>query len=178
MMNQGLTDGLRQTQWDVSFKVDRSLFTFLVNTFYAGLPAVPDATGFFPSISIQAITANQLKGMQNGGKALGLNPSNGPYFIMNMSAQWADASDDARILAFFSAVIKKVKAEARDKGLDNDYIYMNYASQFQDPIASYGAVNVEKSQAVSAKYDAALIFLNFMPGHFKLGKAAPSPNMP
>ena len=44
MMNQGLTDGLRQTQWDVTFKVDRNLFTFLVNTFYAELPAVQDAT--------------------------------------------------------------------------------------------------------------------------------------
>ncbi|KAF1361240.1 FAD-binding domain-containing protein [Lizonia empirigonia] len=111
MMNQGLTDGLRQTQWDVSFQVDRELFTFLVNTFYTELPTVQDATGFFPSISIQAITAGQLKGMQkNGGNALGLDPSNGPYFIMNMSSRWANEC---------------VKAEAQSKGLDNDYIHMN-----------------------------------------------------
>lgn len=179
MMNQGLTDGLRQTQWDVTFKVDRNLFTFLVNTFYAELPAVQDATGFFPSISIQAITAGQLKGMQkNGGNALGLNPSNGPYFIMNMSSRWANASDDARILAFFSTIIKKVKAEAKSKGVDNEYIYMNYASQFEDAIASYGAANVAKLKAVSAKYDPQSVFINLMPGHFKLGKGAPNPSMP
>lgn len=179
MMNQGLTDGLRQTQWDVTFKVDRDLFTFLVNTFYTDLPSVQDATGFFPSISIQAITAGQLKGMQkNGGNALGLNPSKGPYFVMNMSSRWANASDDVRILAFFSNIIKKVKAEAQSKGLDNDYIYMNYASQFEDPISSYGAANVKKLKAVSAKYDPASVFINLMPGHFKLGKGAPNPDMP
>jgi hypothetical protein len=179
MMNQGLTDGLRQTQWDVTFKVDRGLFEFLVSTFYAELPAVQDAAGFFPSISIQAITAGQLKGMQrNGGNALGLKPATGPYFIMNMSSRWQNASDDARVLAFFSTIIKKVKAEAKSKGLDNDYIYMNYASQFEDPIGSYGAANVQKLKAVSAKYDPASVFINLMPGHFKLGKGAPNPNMP
>lgn len=179
MMNQGLTDGLRQTQWDVTFKVDRDLFTFLVNTFYADFPTVQDAESFFPSISIQAITAGQLKGMQkNGGNALGLDPSKGPFFVMNMSSRWAKASDDDRILAFFSNIIKKVKAEARSKGLDNEYIYMNYASQFEDPISSYGAANVRKLKTVSAKYDPVSVFLNLMPGHFKLGKGAPNPNMP
>ncbi|KAF9694074.1 hypothetical protein EKO04_007965 [Ascochyta lentis] len=178
MMNQGLTDGLRQTQWDVSFKVDRNLFNFFVTTFYLELPAVQDAVSFFPSTSIQAKTAGQLKGMQKNGNALCLNLSNGPYFIMNMSSRWVNASDDARILAFFSTVVTKVKAEAQDKGLDNDYIYMNYASQFQDPIASYRAANVKELQANSAKYDPASIFLNPMPGQFKLGKGAPSPNMP
>ncbi|KAF3043675.1 hypothetical protein E8E12_006061 [Didymella heteroderae] len=179
MMNQGLTDGLRQTQWDVTFKVDRDLFKFLVSTFYAELPTVQNATGFFPSISIQAITAGQLKGMQkNGGNALGLSAANGPYFIMNMSSRWQNASDDARILAFFSTIIKKVKAEAKSKGLDNNYIYMNYASQFEDPISSYGATNVQKLKAVSAKYDPASVFINLMPGHFKLGKGAPNPSMP
>lgn len=178
-MNQGLADGLRQTQWDVTFRVDRGLFTFLVNTFYAEFPAVQDATGFFPSISIQAITVGQLEGMQKkGGNALGLNPSSGPYFVMNMSSRWANASDDSRILAFFSTVIKKVKAEAQSKGLDSDYIYMNYASQFQDPINSYGAANVKKLNAVSAKYDPASVFVNLMPGHFKLGKGAPNSTMP
>ncbi|OSS47427.1 hypothetical protein B5807_07492 [Epicoccum nigrum] len=179
MMNQGLTDGLRQTQWDVTFQVDRDLFTFLVNTFYADFPTVQDAESFFPSISIQAITAGQLKGMQkNGGNALGLDASKGPFFVMNMSSRWAKASDDDRILTFFSNIIKKVKTEAQSKGLDNEYIYMNYASQFEDPISSYGAANVKKLKTVSAKYDPASVFLDLMPGHFKLGKGAPNPNMP
>jgi hypothetical protein len=173
------TLGSLQTQWDATFKVDRELFTFLVDTFYGLIPDVQNLQGAFPTISIQAITEGQLKGMQkNGGNALGLSPSRGPIFIMNMSASFANAADEAAILKFFSTIIKKVKAEAKSKGLDSDYIYMNYASQFMDPIASYGAANVGRLVAVSKKYDPTHVFQNLHPGHFKLTKGAPNPNMP
>jgi hypothetical protein len=178
-MNEGTVDGLRQTQWDVSLKVNRELFTSLTNTFYTLLPSVQDLPGAFPTISIQAITEGQLKGMQkNGGNALGLKAGTGPFFIMNMSARWSNAADDAAILKFFDTVIKTVKADAKKKGLDNDYIYMNYGSQFQDPIASYGAANVKKLLAISKKYDPAGVFQELHPGHFKLAKGAPSPTGP
>ncbi|KAF2023676.1 FAD-binding domain-containing protein [Setomelanomma holmii] len=173
-MNEGAADGLRQTQWDVSFKVDRDLFAFLINTFYTLLPDVQNLPDAFPTISIQAITNGQLAGMQkNGGNALGLNPSRGPYFIMNMSSRWSDASSDAAILKFFSTIIKRVKAEAKARGLDNEYIYMNYASQFEDPISSYGSANLERLRSVSRKYDPKQVFQVLQPGHFKLGGRAP-----
>lgn len=114
---------------------------------------------------------------KKGGNALGLNPSNGPYFIMNMSSRWANASVDARVLTLSSNIIKKVKAETKSKGVDNDYIYMNYASQLEDSIASYGPANVAKLKAVSAKYDPQSVFINLMLGHFKLDKGAPNSNM-
>ncbi|KAH7396261.1 hypothetical protein BKA66DRAFT_438213 [Pyrenochaeta sp. MPI-SDFR-AT-0127] len=178
-MNEGSTDGLRQTQWDASFKVDRDLFSFLINAFYTLLPSVQSLPGAFPTISIQAITEGQLKGMQKkGGNALGLNPAKGPYFIMNMSSRWNNAADDAAFLKFFSTIIKHVKAEAQSKGLDNAYIYMNYASQFDDPIASYGGANVKKLKDVSKKYDPSGVFQDLQPGHFKLAKGPPNTNMP
>lgn len=178
-MDEGLTDGLRQTQWCTSFKGDRDLFTFIVNNFYAELPTIQGAMGLLPVVSMQAITAGQLKGMQkNGGNALGFNYSNGPYFIMNIAVQWEDVSDDGRILSFSSTIAEKVKVEAQSKGLDNDYIYINYASQSEDPIASYGSANVKKLKDISMKYDPTSVFINLMLGHFKLGKGAPNQNMP
>jgi hypothetical protein len=178
-MNEGAADGLRQTQWDVTLKVNRELFTFLINTFYKLLPDVQNLAGAFPTISIQAITSGQLAGMQkNGGNALGLNPAKGPFFVMNMSSRWANATDDAAILKFFSTIIKIVKAEAQSKDLDNEYIYMNYASQFEDPISSYGAANVDRLRSISKKYDPQQVFQKLHPGHFKLGGRAPDANMP
>jgi hypothetical protein len=178
-MNEGAVDGLRQTQWDVTFRVDRNLFNFLINTFYTLLPDVQNLASAFPTISIQAITEGQLKGMQkNGGNALGLAVAKGPYFVMNMSSRWANAADDAAILKFFSTIIKQVKAEAKSKGVDNEYIYMNYASQFEDPISSYGAANVARLRAISKKYDPQQVFQLLHPGHFKLGGSAPDANMP
>lgn len=178
-MNEGAADGLRQTQWDVSFKLDRELFDFLTNTFYKLLPDVQNLAGAFPTISIQSITAGQLKGMQkNGGNALGLDASKGPFFVMNMSSRWTNAADDAAILKFFSTIIKQVKAEAQRRGLDNQYIYMNYGSQFQDPIGSYGSANVNRLRSISHKYDPSQVFQELHPGHFKLSGGAPNPNMP
>ncbi|KAI4672235.1 hypothetical protein J4E85_009603 [Alternaria conjuncta] len=181
-MNGGSAEeelGNRQTMWDVSLKVDRELYTYLVNTYYTLLPDIQNVEGLSPYISIQAITEGQLKGMQkNGGNALGLDASKGPYFVMNMSAWWNKASDDAAVLKFFSTVMNKVKAYAKSKGLDNDYIYMNYASEFQDPLASYGSANVAKLIAVSKKYDPAQVFQKLHPGYFKLGQGAPNKNMP
>jgi len=173
------TLGQLQTQWDATFHVDRELFTFLVDTFYALLPDVQSLEGAFPTISIQAITEGQLSGMQkNGGNALGITPGNGPLFIMNMSASFSKAADEAAFLKFFSTILKKVKAEALRRDVDHEYIYMNYASQFMDPIASYGTANQQKLVAISKKYDPAQVFQTLLPGHFKLAKGAPNPDMP
>lgn len=173
------TLGSLQTQWDATFKVDRELFTFLVDTFYSLISDVQSVQGAFPTISIQPITEGQLQGMQkNGGNALGLSPGKGPIFIMNMSSSFASPEGETTIFKFFSTIIRKVKAEAKNRGVDNDYIYMNYASQFMDPIATYGADNVAKLISVSEKYDPAQVFQNLHPGHFKLAKGPPNPNMP
>lgn len=73
-MNGGRAEealGNRQTMWDVSLKVDRELYTYLVDTFYTLLPEIQAVEGLSPFISIQAITEGQLKGMQkNGGSTL------------------------------------------------------------------------------------------------------------
>lgn len=178
MLNQGIADGLRETYWNLSFKVNRELFSFLVNTFYELLPNIVDAQGILPVISIQAITDGQLKGMQqHGGNALGLDPAGGPYFICNMGTNWNNTSDDARILKFNADVLSRIQAEADKKGLANDFIYMNYGSQFQDVIGSYGASNKQKLLAIAHKYDPTAVFQKLVPGYFKL-EGAPDPNMP
>jgi hypothetical protein len=173
------TLGSLQTYWDATFKIDRDLFTFLVDTFYSEIPAIQNLQGALAFISIQSITEGQLKGMQKkGGNALGLRPAKGPIFIMNMSASFSNAEDQAAVLKVLSTILKKVKAKAQSKGVDNDYVYMNYASQFQDPITSYGADNVAKLTAVSKKYDPTQVFQNLHSSYFKLSKGPPNPNMP
>lgn len=49
----------------------------------------------------------------------------------------------------------------------NDYLYMNYASQYQDVIGSYGA-SAEKLKSVAKKYDPKEGFQKLQPGYFKL----------
>ena len=62
-------------------------------------------------------------------------------------------------------------------GLANPYLYMNYASQFQDVVPSYGAANYAKLVATAKKYDPTGVFQTLEPGYFKLN-GAPDPNSP
>jgi FAD/FMN-containing dehydrogenase len=45
---------------------------------------------------------------------------------------------------------------------------MNYASQFQDVVASYGKENQERLKRVARKYDPTGVFQRLVPGYFKL----------
>ncbi|KAF2279163.1 FAD-binding domain-containing protein [Westerdykella ornata] len=180
LMNEGSHDtGLRQVMWDVTFKLDRGIFDFLTATFFAAVPSLSDVEGLFAAISIQAITEGQLTGMQrNGGNALGLKPEKGPFFIMNMGSSWTNPTDDSRLYKFLNDITETVKAYAKSKGIDNDFVYLNYASEFQDPIASYGADNVERLRAISRKYDPGQVFQRLQPGGFKLSGGPPNQSEP
>jgi hypothetical protein len=53
-------------------------------------------------------------------------------------------------------------------GLLNPFVYLNYAFQEEDPIASYGAENVEFLREVSKDVDPEGVFQRLARGGFKL----------
>jgi hypothetical protein len=53
-------------------------------------------------------------------------------------------------------------------GLENDYIYQNYAAPNQKPFAGYGAANVARLRDVQDEYDPFKVFEALQPGGFKL----------
>jgi hypothetical protein len=174
LLSEGIPDGVRETYWDVTFKLDRSLFSFLVNTFYELLPDIVDAENLLPTISIQLLTIPQLQQMQkNGGNALGISPADGPMFIMNLGTMWTSPADDDRIFKFNNDIITRVQAEAAKKDLNNDYIYMNYASGYQAVISSYGDKNHKRLKSVAKFFDPTGVFQQLQPGYFKLDGGAP-----
>jgi hypothetical protein len=178
LLNQGApAPGAYESWWGVTLKMDRQLLDFVVETFFTEAATVADVEQIFFIMAIQPITEGAMKGMQkNGGNALGLNPKNGPYFVLNFNPAWNKAKDEAKFFKAVSNVIDTVKAEAKRRNLDNSYIYMNYASEYQDPIGSYGEANKQRLVSISKKYDPAQVFQYLQPGGFKLVKGAPSPN--
>ncbi|KAF1922609.1 FAD-binding domain-containing protein [Didymella exigua CBS 183.55] len=174
LLSTGIPDGVRETYWDVTFKLDRSLFSYLVNTFFELLPNIVSAENLLPTISIQLLTIPQLQQMQkHGGNALGISTADGPMFIMNLGTMWTSPADDARIFKFNNDIIARVREEASKKGLNNDYIYMNYASGYQAVISSYGDENQKRLKSVAEFYDPTRIFQELQPGYFKLDGGAP-----
>lgn len=162
--------------WGVSLKMDKSLLQFVVDAFFEQEAIVADVEKILLAMAVQPITEGALAAMQkNGGNALGLNPDNGPYFVLNFNAAWTKQEDEPKFQNAISNVIKAAKSEAKRKGLDNDFIYLNYASEFQDPIGSYGAANKEWLMKVSKTYDPAQVFQYLQPGGHKLNKGAVRP---
>lgn len=108
---------------------------------------------------------------KNGGNPLGLSVEGGPYYLIQISALWSNEADDARMYQMASSVLERVKAAAVSEGAQNDWVYMNYASQFQDVISSYGAANKATLKKIAAKYDPTKVFQRLQPGYFKLDRA-------
>jgi hypothetical protein len=53
-------------------------------------------------------------------------------------------------------------------GTHEEFLYLNLAAQFQDPIRAYGEENVRFIWHVAEKYDPAGVFQRLTPGRFKI----------
>jgi FAD/FMN-containing dehydrogenase len=167
--NASNPDGLRETYWAATYKLNKAHVASVRDIFYEEIQPIIDAAGLVPAATLQVITQGQLAGMsKNGGNPLGLPASNGPYLLLNLNMMWTNAADDTRILQANQRIVDRTVALAQSMGLSEDYIYMNYASQYQDVIASYGATNKAKLKTIASKYDPSGVFQTLEPGYFKL----------
>ncbi|KAF4947628.1 hypothetical protein FSARC_13930 [Fusarium sarcochroum] len=165
----GSPNGLREMFYPITTKVDKEFLQFAQDYFFKAVLDIADIPGLIPTFVVQGITIPQLKKMeQNGGNPLGLKAKEGPFFLIHMGCMWAYKTDDAVMFRWISDFIKIIDAEARKRGLGNDYIYMNYASQYQDVIAGYGSTNKAKLKKIAKKYDPNGVYQRLQPGYFKL----------
>lgn len=103
-----------------------------------------------------------------GTNSLGLNPADKRLVIALMSVSYTDPADDTIVNNAVKSFFSNLHSLVQRKNLDRDYIYLNYAAPFQDPISGYGAVNKRKLQLTSKKYDPRGMFQSQVPGGFKL----------
>jgi FAD/FMN-containing dehydrogenase len=167
-LNNSNPKGYRETFWTASSKLDRDMVQFVFDTSFDEFAKIRDVQGIIPANTLQITTVPQLEQMQKkGGNALGLKPSDGPIFLINISMRWDKIEDDTRVLQASANVIRRMQEEAMRRNMVNEYLYMNYASQYQDVIGSYGE-STEKLKSVAKKYDPTEVFQKLQPGYFKL----------
>lgn len=168
-LNNSNPKGYRETFWTASSKLDREMVEFVFNVSFEEFAKIRDVAGIVPANTLQTISVPQLEQMQKkGGNALGLSPQDGPVFLINLSTRWDRVEDDERVLKANANVVKRMLDEAKRRSMVNDYLYMNYASQYQDVIGSYGASNVQRLKSIAARYDPTEVFQRLQPGYFKL----------
>lgn len=166
--------GLRETYWTATYKLDKTLASYIANTFVAEIDPVKEAEGIIPATVMQIITTDTLTHMEkNGGNPLGLSASDGPLILLNVAIMWTDPADDDAVLQAASNIVSKTVAKAEEMGLASEYIYMNYASQFQDVVPSYGRRNHALLRHISRKYDPEQVFQRLQPGYFKVNGGPP-----
>lgn len=129
---------------------------------------IQNVSGIVPASTLQVIAVPQLEQMQRkGGNALGLTPSDGPILLINLNCCWDNMEDDERVLKASANIIRRMQEEANRRNMGNDYLYMNYASRFQDAIEGYGE-DAQRLRRVARKYDPLEVFQKLQPGYFKL----------
>lgn len=172
MLSASNPNGQRQSYWVQTMKLDKRMVNFILNVFFEEVAKIAHVRNLLSPLSFQVITVPQLQKMQqNGGNALGLDPAQGPLLLMNPAPAWTDAADDDSVNKFVDTMLKRAAAEAEKRGLANKYLYMNYASKYQDVIASYGQNNKQRLQSIARKYDPKAVFQRLQPGYFKLDGA-------
>ncbi|KAJ6060696.1 FAD linked oxidase N-terminal [Penicillium canescens] len=146
--------GLREAYWPLAFQFDEEFSNWVVTLFYSIIPQVANVAGAQPVLVYQGITEPMLNNMKNhGGNALGLD------------------DDDEASYSFVNSFWEQAVAKAKAAGVYNEYIYMNYASMFQDPISSYGDLNKALLNNIAKKYDPKKVYQTLQPGYFKLDGA-------
>ncbi|KAI1208527.1 FAD-binding domain-containing protein [Annulohypoxylon truncatum] len=164
--------GSRESYWTLTTHADKQLALDMLTIFEEEIIPIQNLTDFLPAFVYQVITVPQLKAMtRNGGNTLGIGGSKKPLLLTNYCASWMLDSDDVLVLKAFSNMVSRSQELARGRGLDHPYLYMNYASQFQDPLGSYGAENRARLMEVSKKYDPYGVFQNLKLGYFNFDGA-------
>ncbi|KAH0538564.1 hypothetical protein FGG08_004852 [Glutinoglossum americanum] len=191
----GAPNGMRQIFGTATFGNSAALFTSILNitdTVFAPLRNVSDLQ--YTTVFQPVTTAMTSKSAATGGNSMGLDPSMGnlvctsssflerspnttppltrtlPFqnIVLDINIQWPLAEHDQLITNLIHTAVSQINALAKSMDLFNDYIYLNYAFQDQDPIASYGEGNLEELRRVSREVDPEGVFQRLVKGGFKL----------
>ncbi|KAI1804338.1 hypothetical protein F4811DRAFT_561903 [Daldinia bambusicola] len=110
-------------------------------------------------------------GQQQGGNMLGLESLGGNAIMFTAGVAITSSDKDLAVAkAELAAFTAQVKEASKSLNGDLDFIYLNYAEANQDPLATYGAKNIQHMRDVAAKYDPDQVFQKRIPGGFKISR--------
>ncbi|KAK7934688.1 hypothetical protein PG985_000183 [Apiospora marii] len=96
---------------------------------------------------------------RNVGKTLGL-------FLI--SPAWADAAHDEQVYGAARTLIADIEKRAKELGVYDPYVYLDYAAPWQEVIRSYGEESVKTLQALRQRVDPGQVFTHQVKGGFKI----------
>lgn len=85
-----------------------------------------------------------------------------------MCPKWDLEEDDETVSSAARSLLEAVRRLSIDQGSADDYIYLNYAGDHQDPFPGYGEANRQFMVETSLKYDPDRFFQKARMGGYKL----------
>ncbi|KAI1178067.1 FAD-binding domain-containing protein [Nemania sp. FL0916] len=131
--------------------------------------AVHNATGANQTFVIQHVGAN----VARQGALKGGNPLNFPSGDMQWWTtiiDWESEDDDDLVRSVSIETTTLYEELSKERGLDVPFIFMNDASQDQNPLESYGPESISRLKDISQKYDKKQVFQNLQNDGFLLSK--------
>ncbi|KAM6534324.1 hypothetical protein FALCPG4_007253 [Fusarium falciforme] len=174
-MAQSYPEAEYNTMWVFCTKVDKRLIKLYSAAWQREGNKLIDIDGIRMTAVVQLITSQTASFFRRrGGNGLGM-PDNEPFLMFNIEPHWKDAGQSWRVYRAMKTVADEVNAEAERLGLVVDYIYINYASQFQNGFgksAEGAPVAAGKFlEEVSREYDPDRVFQKLRGAGFKLDGA-------
>ncbi|CAK40795.1 uncharacterized protein An11g07510 [Aspergillus niger] len=137
----------------------------------SNLEAVQDIPGIVWSISLEPLPPAIYARAPPDHNVMGLSSSERlerSLVVTLLSATWDDAADDARVEEAAKVLFSGIESDAHALDAYHPFVYLNYAAQWQDPIASYGPESIERLRRISREVDPTGVFQNMVPGGFKI----------
>ncbi|KAI4711693.1 hypothetical protein J4E89_003134 [Alternaria sp. Ai002NY15] len=165
MLTNQMPGGRRYAFWAATYKLDRDFMAWLQARHEKDVGPLADQG----ALAFQAFTVPAMEQMsKKGGNALGLSPADGPLMHTLLYVVWDDAAKDEQLNKAALDLMNAAKAEAKERSLYTEFIYLNYAGPYQNVIPSYGDEKLAKLKSIAKKYDPAAVFQKLQPGGFKL----------
>ncbi|CUA67705.1 hypothetical protein RSOLAG22IIIB_13543 [Rhizoctonia solani] len=179
------TSPVRYEFRDYTVRADAKLYKQLFDVWNWTIIELNSISGLASGIVYQPISNSMIRaGSKKGGNVLGLEPADDPLVIVSYLFSWLLPEDDDKVRAAMDKLIAASTDIAKSQGqlgqfmyvpkfvnssdTDNKSSYLNYASTGQQPIQSYGPVQVEFLRQVKAKYDPNGVFEKLSRGGFKI----------
>jgi hypothetical protein len=114
----------------------------------ATIPSVANVTNLTYSIVFQSVLPVA------AGYTIDIDPASEPektLALRLLSNFWSLESDSPTVLATTRSLLSAIQKGAETKGAFNQYVYLNYAASWQEPLASYGEDQLQQLRVVSRK---------------------------
>lgn len=163
----------QRTVWaTTSFSISSTIIHRIHSLWKDVVPGIAEQYAYakpVAEITFQALPAPPRNG--TAPNSLGFGPDETPekdLLFLQIVFTFQDAAATDGFEEALKDLITLIERLTKAEGNFHPYKYLNFAASFQDPLASYGDVELRRMKKVARRYDPTGVFQTQVPGGFKL----------